>query len=74
MERNDGCGNTFKATVKPVLIGTAVAGATIMIFSIIMLLKKVGMLNLSLTEPTVLFGLIAGGAFVFGLLGLLLKQ
>lgn len=65
LERNDGCGNTFKATVKPVLISTAVAGATIMIFSIVLLLKKVGMLNLSLMEPEVLFGLIAGGAFVF---------
>ena len=73
LERNDGCGNTFKATVKPVLIGTAVAGATIMIFSIIMLLKKVGMLNLSLTEPTVLFGLIAGGAFVFWFTGASIK-
>lgn len=73
LERNDGCGNTFKATVKPVLIGTAVAGATIMIFSIIMLLKKVGMLNLSLTEPTVLFGLIAGGAFVFWFSGASIK-
>ena len=65
LERNDGCGNTFKATVKPVLITTAVAGATIMIFSTILLLKKVGMLNLNLIEPAVLFGLIAGGAFVF---------
>jgi K(+)-stimulated pyrophosphate-energized sodium pump len=65
LERNDGCGNTFKATVKPVLISTAVAGATIMIFSIVLLLKKVGMLNLNLMEPEVLFGLIAGGAFVF---------
>jgi K(+)-stimulated pyrophosphate-energized sodium pump len=73
LERNDGCGNTFKATVKPVLIGTAVAGATIMIFSIIMLLKRVGMLNLSLTEPTVLFGLIAGAAFVYWFVGASIK-
>jgi K(+)-stimulated pyrophosphate-energized sodium pump len=69
LERNDGCGNTFKASVKPVLIATAVSGATIMIFSIIFLLKKVGMLNLSLTEPMVLFGLIAGAASVFWFTG-----
>ncbi|HAS80615.1 MAG: K(+)-insensitive pyrophosphate-energized proton pump [Candidatus Nomurabacteria bacterium GW2011_GWE1_32_28] len=69
LERNDACGNTFKATVKPVLIGTAVSGATIMVFSIMLLLEKVGMLNLSLSEPPVLFGLIAGSAFVFWFAG-----
>jgi K(+)-stimulated pyrophosphate-energized sodium pump len=73
LERNDACGNTFKATVKPVLIGTAVAGATIMIFSIMMLLKKAGMLNLSLAEPSVLFGLMAGGAFVYWFSGASIK-
>lgn len=65
LEKNDSCGNTFKATVKPILIGTAVSGATIMIFSIVLLLEKVGLLNLSLINPLVLFGLMAGGAFVF---------
>ena len=47
LEANDSAGNTFKATAKPVLIGTAVVGATTMIFSIILLLDKVGMLKLS---------------------------
>lgn len=64
LERNDSCGNTFKATIKPVLIGTAVTGAITMIFSTILLLKNNGMLNLSLTEIPVLLGFIAGGAFV----------
>lgn len=64
LERNDSCGNTFKATIKPVLIGTAVTGAIIMIFSNIMLLEKNNMLNLSLTEIPVLLGFLAGGAFV----------
>src|SRR5262249_19315394 len=49
LESNDSAGNTFKATAKPVLIGTAVVGATTMIFSIILLLKKEGLLALSLT-------------------------
>ena len=65
LEANDSAGNTFKATAKPVLIGTAVVGATTMIFSIILLLKKVGMLNLELTQAPVLLGFIAGGAMVF---------
>ncbi|HPG74384.1 MAG TPA: sodium/proton-translocating pyrophosphatase, partial [Bacteroidales bacterium] len=49
LEENDGAGNTFKATAKPVLIGTAVIGATTMIFSIILILKKFGLLAISLT-------------------------
>ena len=65
LEANDSAGNTFKATAKPVLIGTAVVGATTMIFSIILLLEKVGMLNVSLTSAPVLLGLICGGAVVF---------
>jgi len=73
LEKNDGCGNTFKATVKPVLIGTAVAGSTIMILSIVLLLKKVGMLNLDLMNPIVLFGFIAGGVIVFWFSGASMK-
>ncbi|MGC3979152.1 MAG: sodium-translocating pyrophosphatase [Paludibacteraceae bacterium] len=65
LEANDSAGNTFKATAKPVLIGTAVVGATTMIFSIILLLQKTGMLNLQLTEAPVLLGFITGGAMVF---------
>ena len=68
LEENDGCGNTFKATAKPVLIGTAVVGATTMVFSIIMLLTNglsdhVG--NLSMLYPPFLLGLISGGATIF---------
>jgi len=65
LEANDSAGNTFKATAKPVLIGTAVVGATTMIFSIILLLEKVGLLHLQLTDPQVILGLICGGAVVF---------
>ena len=65
LESNDGAGNTFKATAKPVLIGTAVVGSTTMIFSIILLLEKVGMLSVSLTSAPILLGLICGGAVVF---------
>jgi K(+)-stimulated pyrophosphate-energized sodium pump len=70
LEENDGAGNTFKATAKPVLIATAVAGATTMIFSVIVLLKKHaeatgGVFDLSLTEPRVLLGLLMGGATVY---------
>ena len=65
LEANDSAGNTFKATAKPVLIGTAVVGATTMIFSIILLLEKVGLLNLSLTDAPVILGLICGGAVIF---------
>jgi Inorganic pyrophosphatase len=65
LEANDAAGNTFKATAKPVLIGTAVTGATTMIFSIILLLEKVGLLHLSLTDAPVILGLICGGAVIF---------
>ena len=65
LEANDSAGNTFKATAKPVLIGTAVVGATTMIFSIILLLDSVHLLNLSLTDAPVILGLICGGAVVF---------
>jgi K(+)-stimulated pyrophosphate-energized sodium pump len=65
LEANDSAGNTFKATAKPVLIGTAVVGATTMIFSIILLLAKSGLLALSLTDAPVLLGFICGGAVVF---------
>ena len=65
LEANDGAGNTFKATAKPVLIGTAVVGATTMIFSIIMALTK-GLTsnvdNLSLLHAPFVLGLITGGA------------
>jgi K(+)-stimulated pyrophosphate-energized sodium pump len=65
LEANDSAGNTFKATAKPVLIGTAVVGATTMIFSIILILKKAGLLHLSLTDAPVLLGFICGGAIIY---------
>jgi len=65
LEANDSAGNTFKATAKPVLIGTAVVGATTMIFAIILLLGRAGLLHLSLTDAPVLLGLICGGTVVF---------
>jgi K(+)-stimulated pyrophosphate-energized sodium pump len=65
LESNDSAGNTFKATAKPVLIGTAVVGATTMIFSIILLLEKAGLLALSLTDAPVLLGFICGGTVIF---------
>ena len=61
LEQNDSAGNTFKATAKPVLIGTAVIGATTMIFSIILLLN----LSLNLLDANVLFGIILGGAVIY---------
>jgi K(+)-stimulated pyrophosphate-energized sodium pump len=69
LEANDSAGNTFKATAKPVLIGTAVVGATTMIFSIILLLRHAGLLALSLTDAPVLLGFISGGAVVFWFAG-----
>jgi K(+)-stimulated pyrophosphate-energized sodium pump len=69
LEANDSAGNTFKATAKPVLIGTAVVGATTMIFSIILLLGKAGMLHLNLTDAPVLLGFITGGAVIFWFAG-----
>jgi len=65
LEANDSAGNTFKATAKPVLIGTAVIGATTMIFSIILLLKKMGLLQLSLTDAPVIIGFVTGGAVIY---------
>ena len=65
LEANDSAGNTFKATAKPVLIGTAVVGATTMIFSIILVLGKAGVLALTLTDAPVLLGFMCGGAVVF---------
>jgi len=65
LEANDSAGNTFKATAKPVLIGTAVIGATTMIFSIILILKKVGLLSINLTDAPVILGFIAGGAVIY---------
>ncbi len=72
LEQNDGAGNTFKATAKPVLIGTAVVGATTMIFSIIVLLTdglKNNVQNLSLLHPPFLLGLICGGAMIYWFTG-----
>lgn len=72
LEQNDGAGNTFKATAKPVLIGTAVVGATTMIFSIIVLLTDgltTNIEKLSLLHPEFLLGLIAGGAVIYWFTG-----
>jgi K(+)-stimulated pyrophosphate-energized sodium pump len=72
LEKNDGAGNTFKATAKPVLIGTAVVGATTMVFGIILLLEKMFgnvIANLSLVQPMVIFGLLMGGAVVYWFTG-----
>ncbi len=73
LEENDGAGNTFKATAKPVLIGTAVVGATTMIFAIIMLLTS-GLQpelvrNLSILHAPFLLGLISGGAMIYWFTG-----
>jgi K(+)-stimulated pyrophosphate-energized sodium pump len=72
LEENDGAGNTFKATAKPVLIGTAVVGATTMIFSIIVVLTNGLTQNLdklSLLHPPFLLGLITGGAVIYWFTG-----
>jgi K(+)-stimulated pyrophosphate-energized sodium pump len=73
LEENDGAGNTFKATAKPVLIGTAVTGATTMIFSIIVLLthglQPEYLQRLSILHPPFLLGLIAGGAMIYWFTG-----
>jgi K(+)-stimulated pyrophosphate-energized sodium pump len=73
LEENDGAGNTFKATAKPVLIGTAVVGATTMIFSIILGLteglKPELLQNLSILYPPFLLGLITGGAMIYWFTG-----
>jgi K(+)-stimulated pyrophosphate-energized sodium pump len=72
LESADGAGNTFKATAKPVLIGTAVVGATTMVFGIIILLE--GMFHnvvakLSLVQPDIILGLIMGGAVIYWFTG-----
>ncbi len=73
LEENDGAGNTFKATAKPVLIGTAVVGATTLIFSIIQVLHKTfpGQVEagLSILNPLFLLGLITGGAVIYWFTG-----
>ncbi len=72
LEENDGAGNTFKATAKPVLIGTAVVGATTMIFSIIMALTDgitVNVDKLSLLHAPFFLGLITGGAMIYWFTG-----
>jgi K(+)-stimulated pyrophosphate-energized sodium pump len=72
LEANDGAGNTFKATAKPVLIGTAVVGATTMIFSIIVLLTRgltVDTEKLSLLHSPFLLGLVTGGAVIYWFTG-----
>ncbi len=69
LEANDGAGNTFKATSKPVLIGTAVVGATTMIFSLILVIKNTLLVEpetiLNLLNPFTLLGLLAGGAVIY---------
>ena len=69
LEENDGAGNTFKATSKPVLIGTAVVGATTMIFSLILVIQKtLGVqpeMILNLLNPYTLLGLLTGGAVIY---------
>ncbi|HZM05394.1 MAG TPA: sodium-translocating pyrophosphatase [Candidatus Saccharimonadales bacterium] len=74
LEKGDGAGNTFKATAKPVLIGTAVVGATTMVFGIIMLLQSMPQYHnvverLSLVQPEVLLGLLMGGSVIYWFTG-----
>ncbi len=72
LEKNDGAGNTFKATAKPVLIGTAVVGATTMVFGIIILLENMfgGVVaHLSLVQPEIILGLLMGGAVIYWFTG-----
>jgi K(+)-stimulated pyrophosphate-energized sodium pump len=78
LEKGDGAGNTFKATAKPVLIGTAVVGATTMVFGIIMLLDVVGkqanpafsiISQLSLVQPEIIMGLLMGGSVIYWFTG-----
>jgi K(+)-stimulated pyrophosphate-energized sodium pump len=84
LEKGDGAGNTFKATAKPVLIGTAVVGATTMVFGIIMLLQKMYELQvasgtpgifkpvidaLSIVQPEIILGLVMGGAVIYWFTG-----
>ncbi len=69
LEQNDGAGNTFKATSKPVLIGTAVVGATTMIFSLILVIKETLMIQpeeiLNILNPYTILGLLMGGAVIY---------
>ncbi len=81
LEKGDGAGNTFKATAKPVLIGTAVVGATTMVFGIIILLQRLYEANptsgifkpvidaLSIVQPEIILGLLMGGAVVYWFTG-----
>jgi len=73
LEANDGAGNTFKATAKPVLIGTAVVGATTMIFSLILVIKNVLGIEpeqiLNILNPWSILGFIAGGAVIYWFTG-----
>jgi len=73
LEENDGAGNTFKATAKPVLIGTAVVGATTMIFSLILVIRNVLGVEpetiLNLLNPWTLLGFMAGGAVIYWFTG-----
>jgi K(+)-stimulated pyrophosphate-energized sodium pump len=72
LEANDGAGNTFKATAKPVLIGTAVVGATTLIFSLILILTEgltKGIEQLSILHPPFLLGLVMGGAIIYWFTG-----
>jgi len=72
LEENDGAGNTFKATAKPVLIGTAVVGATTMIFSILFMVTnslREGLQYLSLVNAPFLLGLVTGGAVIYWFTG-----
>jgi len=72
LEEADGAGNTFKATAKPVLIGTAVVGATTMVFGIIILLEnmfKNVVAKLSLVQPEIILGLLMGGAVIYWFTG-----
>jgi K(+)-stimulated pyrophosphate-energized sodium pump len=72
LESADGAGNTFKATAKPVLIGTAVTGATTMVFGIIILLEGLFgnvVAKLSLVQPEIILGLLMGGAVIYWFTG-----
>jgi len=72
LEKADGAGNTFKATAKPVLIGTAVVGATTMVFGIILMLRQIypdTIERLSLVHPEALLGLLMGGSVIYWFTG-----
>ncbi|HEX4085384.1 MAG TPA: sodium-translocating pyrophosphatase [Chthoniobacteraceae bacterium] len=73
LEDNDGAGNTFKATAKPMLIGTAVVGATTMIFSLILMLKRhfgwTDLSSLSIVDARIILGILAGGSVVYWFCG-----